>query len=282
MLLLAQPAAAARIDPDDILGEASASVPFASQRGYYVQVIGTYPYVAKIPETGIHHSPLPGGDTLRFGKAPDPLDPGRQALVFQVHPDDPLTAGARRAELRFGNNIELDQVYWVAFSVYVQDWGRLSGGDESLFGFQLHTGNDNLNLSPSMSLITRGGRTFWIDARGAIDGAPNTLRAESTRSADYPVPFGRWTDFVVKFKQNVTGAGFMQVWMDGNRVVNYRGSLGFNTPGYKDYFKFGYYNWTRAMNSPRKVLLRGAVVVRDASGSKYQPEDLRAYVAAPR
>jgi hypothetical protein len=42
--------------------------------------------------------------------------------------------------------------------------------------------------------------------------------------------------------------------------------------------KFGYYNWTSAFNSPRKVLLRSPVTVNDPTGSKYSLEDLRAYL----
>jgi hypothetical protein len=236
--------------------------------------------VASIPESGIHYSALPNGETLRFGKESDPLHPARKALAFQVGPGDPVTSGAKRTELRFENNIELDKVYWVAVSVYVYDWGPLARGDEQLFGFQLHSGNDNINLSPSMAIYSWGGRTFWVDARAATSSAPNTTSATSIRSPEYPMAFGRWIDFVVKFKQNVNGSGFMQVWMDGVRIMNHKGSLGYNTPGHKDYFKFGYYNWTRAMSSARKVLLRSPVVVHDATGTRYQPEDLRAYLNA--
>jgi hypothetical protein len=59
--------------------------------------------------------------------------------------------------------------------------------------------------------------------------------------------------------------------------VNYAGPLGFNTPGYKDYAKFGYYNWGN-YDSSRKVLVRSPIMVRDTTGSKYSADTLRATV----
>jgi hypothetical protein len=85
----------------------------------------------------------------------------------------------------------------------------------------------------------------------------------------------------MKFKLNTAGNGFLQVWMDGTQIVDHKGLLGYITPGNKDFFKFGYYNWSGSnFASTRKVLLRSPVIVSDPSGTKYKPEDLRAYVNA--
>ena len=73
--------------------------------------------------------------------------------------------------------------------------------------------------------------------------------------------------------------GFLEAWLDGRQIVDYRGPLGFHTPGHRDYAKFGYYNWS-TFGSSRKVLLRSPVLVADPSGSKYRQEDLRGYVQA--
>jgi hypothetical protein len=78
---------------------------------------------------------------------------------------------------------------------------------------------------------------------------------------------------------NTAGAGFLQVWMDGNQLANHQGNLGYNT-GYNDYVKFGYYNWTSAMSSARKILLRSPTIVADPSGDKYSAEQLRACLTA--
>lgn len=276
------PPAGGAIDAADIIGKAPQSLPFSQHSGYSTQVIGQYVSAPLIPESGIHGATLSNGETLRLGKVTDPVNSVRKALAFQLTPSDPSTSGSKRAEISFNPNIEMGKTYWAALSVFVHDWGTLSSGDAGLFGTQLHSGNNSLGLSPSFGLYTSGnGRNFQVHARYSTSSSPGSGTSVTVKSPERPIPFGRWADYVFKFKQSTSGDGFMQVWMDGQLIVDYRGSLGFNTPGYKDYMKFGYYNWSgSSFASGRKVLLRSPVIVADPSGSKYKPEDLRAYVNA--
>ena len=276
-----EPLPPSAIEPADIRGQAQAEVPFAQQSGYNTQVLNQYLQAAQIPETGMHAFTLGNGETLRFGKHADPLNSTRKVLAFQVDPKDVTTSGAKRAELKFANNIEMDQVYWAAMSVYVYDWGNLTTADDALFGLQQHNGSP-ADLSPNFSLVTAGtGRTFQVLALGSSSTTPTYANTVGVRYAEMPIPFGRWADFVFKFKLNTSGNGFLQVWMDGTQIVEHRGLLGYITPGYKDFFKFGYYNWSgSSFSSTRKVLVRSPLIVADPTGVKYKPEDLRAYVNA--
>jgi hypothetical protein len=269
------------LDPADILSQAQAGVPFASQSGFTAQVIGTYTSASSIPESGIHGTRLSNGETLRLGKVANPVDTLKKALFFQLAPTDPSTSGSKRCELSFPQNVEMNKVYWVALSVYVYDWGTLSTSDVSLFGTQMHSGDNSRGLSPSFSVVVRSaGRNFQIMSNSSTSSSPSQSTTLSVRHPEQPIPFGRWADFVFKFKQNTAGSGFLQVWVDGTQLVNYTGNLGFNTPGFKDYAKFGYYNWSSGFNSSRKVLLRSPVLVADPTGSKYAAADLRAFVTA--
>ena len=262
------------------MGHAQANVPFAQQSGYSGQVIGQFPYVTAIPETGINGSTLPNGETLRLGKVPDPVNSSKKALAFQLAPTDPMTSSSRRSEISFPPKIELDKTYWVAFSAYVYNWGTLSGGDQSLFGTQVHSGDSSRGLSPSFTLVTYCCKnTFQVAAMHSTNSSPTPSNTVTTKSAEVPIPFGRWADFVFKFRESQSSSGFVQAWMDGNQIMNYQGPLGFRTPGYLDYVKFGYYNWS-SFSSSRKVLLRSPVVVLDPTGSKYQASDLRSFVQA--
>jgi hypothetical protein len=269
------------IDAADIIGKAPQALPFTQHSGYSTQVIGQYVSAPSIPESGIHGSTLSNGETLRLGKATDPVNSVRKALAFQLSPNDPSTSGSKRAEISFGQNIEMNKVYWTAFSVFVNDWGTLSSSDAGLFGTQLHSGDNSRGLSPSFGLYTAGnGRNFQVHARHSTSSSPSPSNSVTAKYAERPIPFGRWVDFVFKFRQSTSGGGYLQVWQDGAQIVNHQGNLGFNTPGYKDYMKFGYYNWSSAFSSTRKVLVRSPVIVADPTGSKYKPEDLRAYVNA--
>ena len=270
------------VNPADIIMRASADAPFSRQKGYTAQAINTYSPANEIPESGIHGSALPNGETLRLGKTVDPMNPALKALAFQVVNSDPTTSGGKRAELSAKPNIEMNKVYWIAFSAYIDDWGTLGGTDRALFGTQLHSGDDSLGLSPSFSLYTtQNGRTFQVQARYSESGSPSQSNQVTRKYAEYPIPFQRWTDFVARFKLNTQGNGFLQLWMDGEMIADYQGSLGFNT-GKTDYAKFGYYNWSgSAMGAgPRKVLLRAPTIVADPSGTTYNVGQLKTLLGA--
>jgi hypothetical protein len=273
------PTAASAISASDIIGEAREDRAFAQQKGYTGQVLGKYPEPAAIPESGIHGAKLPNGETLRLGKVTDPRNAARKALAFQLHPNDPSTSGSKRSELGFGKTIERNKVYWVAFRVFVPDWGSLPSNDVSIFGTQLHSGDNRRGLSPSFSLVANGnGRSFQVYTLYSTASSPTQSSTTTIKHASTPMPFGRWADFVFKFRQNTSGAGFLHAWMDGKQIVNYTGHLGFNTPGFNDYMKFGYYNWSAGFKSSRKVLLHKPTIVLDPTGSKYTAAALRAHV----
>jgi len=236
--------------------------------------------VTEIPETGVTGPTLPNGERVRLGKMVDPLDASRKALMFQLGPNDPVTSGSHRSEIEFPAVVELNKTYWIAMSLYVFDWGTLSSGDEALFGAQVHSGNSNLGLSPSFSMVSygsKGGRTLQIFRTYANGSNPSSSNEVMYRYPEIPIRFGRWMDFVFKFRHATDSSGLLQVWMDGEQIVDYRGPLGFNTPGYRDYAKFGYYNWGN-YDSSRKVLVRSPIMLKDPTGSKYGADTLRAAV----
>ena len=239
------------IATNDILGEANANIPFAQQSGFNAQVIGQFPAAKDIPETGINYTALPNGETLRLGKATDPMDTSSKVFAFQLAPSDPATSGSHRSEFEFPPNIENGKTYWVAFSVNVQDWGTLLNGDDALFGTQIHSGDSSKGFSPSFSLVSygglQGGRTFQVFRVSSTSGTSQTM----VKYPEIPIRFGQWTDFVFKFRHATDGSGLLQVWMDGQQIVDYTGPIGFNTPGYKDYAKFGYYNWSASTRAAR-------------------------------
>jgi hypothetical protein len=266
------------IDAADILGRASAEIPFAQQNGYYGQVLGTYPYASSIPEAGVNGSVLSNGETLRLGKQVDPLDSTRRALAFQLAPNDASTSGSMRSEISLDTNIELGKVYWVAYRVFVKDWGTLNSSDQALFGTQIHSSDHDRGLCPVFSIITGpDGRTMLLDVYYSPSSSPTTSNTVRLKFPERPIPFDRWSDLVFKFRESTGSDGLLQVWADGEQILNYQGPLGYNTPGYKDYAKFGYYNWG-TFNSSRKVLLRAPTVVSDPTGSKYDAAALRAYI----
>ena len=271
------------INPAHILTRATADAPFSQQDGYTAQVINTYTSVNEIAESGIHGSRLPNGETMRFGKTVDPTNSTLKALAFQVKNTDPTTSDGKRAELAVEPNIEMNKVYWITFSAYVYDWGTLGANDSALFGTQIHSGDNQAKVGgPSFGIYTtQNGRMLRVHTRYSESSSPSASNVVKLTYAEHPIPFHRWTDFVVKLKHNTNGNGLLQVWMDGEMIANHRGSLGYNT-GMPDYAKFGYYNWSGAAmgSTPRKVLLRSPTIVADPTGSTYGAEQVRTLLDA--
>lgn len=267
----------------DIMTMATGDRLFSTQPDVVVDILGSTVWLTSIPETGRHGTLLPNGETLRFGKEDDPVVAGRKAMTFQLVKSDPNTGGSKRTEIAFPRELEMNKTYWLAVSILVEDWGTLSTSDNALFGFQVHSGT-KLDLSPQLTLLTtKDGRSFRVMTRWSTSSTPTMSNSVSAYYAERPIPFGQWMDFVVKFKQNVQGQGFAQVYMNGELIANHQGNLGYDTPGFLDFVKWGYYNWTSsfAENSPRKVRLRSPMIVADPTGSKYKEADFRA-VLGPR
>jgi hypothetical protein len=281
LFCLSSHAFALDIAASDIMMQANADIPFAQQSGYTTQCMNKYISAASIPETGITGPVLSNGETLRLGKVNAPGISGKKAFQFQLAPSDPTTSSSKRCEFSTPASIVNGRTYWIAFRMYIYDWGTLRSGDDSLFGTQLHSGDNSKGYSPSFTLTTAynaGGRTYQVTALyNTTGGSSGSI---SRRFAARPIKFGQWVSFVIKFRHGINNNGLLQVWEDGLQIVNYTGNLGFNTPNFKDYAKFGYYNWSSAFNSPRKVLLINPMIVADSTGSKYAYSDLLARVSS--
>jgi len=282
--------ASSPVDPADILGRARGDTAFSTQSGWGTQVMNTYyscPAQASQLEAGIFNPNVTvNGSTRRFGKEPDPAGGDSQVLAFRLHPSDPTTSGSQRAEISFTPNIEFDKVYWVAVAVYVNFSNPSSSDNTSLFGTQVHA--TEAGHSPSFSLyMTNGGANFEVQARYETSNGDVTVHKANQSLAPLQ---GQWTKFVFQFRHNLSGNGFLKVWMNGTQIVNYpsgteSGMLGFSeAAGTNDYAKFGYYNWG---NNPefggnqftvaREVWLRSPVVVKDQDdASKYTEAQIRA------
>ena len=59
-----------------------------------------------------------------------------------------------------------------------------------------------------------------------------------------------WHDFVVKAKvdPSASGTGYVQMWLNGVQVVDYRGPIGYRYNNPSDYAKIGLYHWNTTTN----------------------------------
>jgi hypothetical protein len=250
------------LDAHDVLHLAQPDVPFAQHSGFTAQVMNSYTAAEKIPEGGIN-GPSTNGQTLRLGKIDAYGD--KKAFLFRLAPGDPKTSGSWRSEFSFGQDVEMEKTYWIAFRMFVYDWGGDAGS--GLFGFQVHSGS-KLDLSPSAGLYYVG-RNMQIETRYSTADTPSQSNTVSKKHTQIPIPFGSWMDWVICVRESTSGKGFVRAWLNEALVANHAGNLGYKT-GVNSYFKSGIYNWS-GFKTPRTVLMRNIIIVRE-SAVPYGPD----------
>lgn len=258
------------VDARDVVHYVDTEAPFPEQTDYTVQCISTYTRSKEVPQAGIHGSRLPDGSTLRFGH----VDVGRKrALAFVLAPGDPKTSGNPRTELKLPD-VSASEVYWVSFGLYVPRWGQVPSNDVAVVGFQFHSGG-NTGLSPAVAMYARAGKTIEFASRYSLADPADRNQSRSPTPRRLDLEFDRWLDIVVRFKYGIPDGGSLHAWIDGDQVVEYGGPLGYKHR-FDPYFKFGIYNWTSGLNSPRTVCLRHITVVKDPTGDKYSFNEIDA------
>jgi Polysaccharide lyase len=155
---------------------------------------------------------------------------GSNSLKIEVRNSDPLTNGSIRSEVA-SNSDPLNVDRWYGFSMYLRDWADDDAGENV---FKWHPDNNDTG-SMSMSLRTTGGRFTYVTS--------NTGTRANTDSTDIgPVISNKWIDFVIRIRWATDNTGLLQVWMNGNQVIN---RSGVKTAAGTSYFVLGInkYGW---------------------------------------
>jgi len=153
-----------------------------------------------------------------------------------------------------GPRAEVGKEYWYGFSIllpedYVSDrvweivaqWHGVPDQD---------TGETWRN--PVMALFTTGGRWSWVSR---WDAKRNTFESGKrkyggTKTYDLgPYERDRWTDWVVHVKWSYQPDGILQIWKDGQKVIDQAGPNAFNDAK-GPYFKMGLYKGWRDPKTP--------------------------------
>lgn len=268
---------AGTIASGDILGVSNPTVAFASQAKWIGQVMGNNNRSpSSISDSTGVTGPSTSLGTLRFGKITDPANASKTVYQFLLAQSDPTTASSKRSEIEFTSSqvpIVNGTTYWVAFQVYVFDWGSTT--DLAIFGSQLHL-DGSVPMSPAWSIIGKGSQMYF-DVRYSTSASPSNNNAVVQKLGTQTLPFGQWITVEIQFKTGLS-TGFLRAWVNGTQTVNYSGHLGISqaTSSLPSYVKFGYYGWQMPTGAARKVLVRKPMIVRD---NGYSAATLRAAVA---
>lgn len=177
----------------------------------------------------------------------DNVRAGKQAVRFEVRKGDAYVSRRKasfRAELD-GRNVfkaKMGEEYWYGFSMFMPiDFpvhaNRLVIG-------QWHATHDvetdEVKRSPVLSQRYSNG-IFYVKVRHSSDKVQTSNDGEKdtlykTNSFEKSV----WHDFIYHIKWSYKDDGFVEMWLDGNRVINYRGPVGYNDDE-GPFFKYGIY-----------------------------------------
>ncbi|MEJ6006643.1 polysaccharide lyase [Paucibacter sp. AS339] len=244
-----------------------------------------------VPETGIQGNDLGSGlGTLRFGKTSDPDAPNRKVLLFRANKNDPLQAGAPRCELGVSptqaGKLQIGKDFWFGFGVRLDKW--VTGPEEQIIA-QIHQPVGALAGNPIFALSVFGDKLV-INAR--FNNNKSFLKETTTGVtlwSQAALPTKAWTYFVIKAKISSDTAinPYLQVWRDGQKIVDYKGAFGYNAPEAIPFAKIGHYQWGGSGNiwpdnaATKTVLFRTPTFVNElATNPKYQEVDIREHVRA--
>jgi hypothetical protein len=250
-------------------------------------------------QSGYFRNPLPlavigsdsSGSFFAFQTGASPDESGKSAFHWEVRPTDPDTAGtgAKRCEFSLGwkeysypgkvftrqVNLPNNQDYWWGVAVRPEDWSASNGVNDWQVLWQFHDAYGG-GLSPFLDLAVKGNQ--WV-VQGAYDMSTTPKDSTTKKFALWSstMPANTWARFIVKARKDLVtpSNSFVQIWLNGQQIVDYHGPIGYNVPQ-GDYAKVGIYKWISSANawSPnvpaRRMWSKGPVLVNDAPGYSWQ------------
>ena len=252
-----------------------------------LECLGKATPAAQIPERGVHAEDdgrlAPG---LRFGRVPDPLDPGRQVFSFTAYGSDPRIWGAPRCEVIFSptqkGRLPTGTEFWFGFGLMLPGW--VATPDEQIVA-QWHMGDGTIAFNPPFAISVQGdGLRF----QARFNTSKQMTKAGTSKPVDVVsdgLPVSDWTYLVVRARISVdpTAAPYLQVWRDGVEVISYAGPLGYEIPGAVPYAKLGHYHWIDSSNTWPEGIASRTVLIRQPSfilngAARHQAPDVLSYI----
>jgi len=249
--------------------------------------------------SGYYKSPQPnplygtdpsGQQFAAFSTVPSPDEPGKSAFKWELLATDPDTAGtgAKRCEFSLGwkeysypgkvlarrAGLPPNKDNWWGVAVRTEDWSSTAVSNDWQTLWQWHDAYGG-GLPPFLTLLARG-NTWTVQMAYDLSTTPTNSTLKKINLWSSPMPADTWARFVVKARKDLVMPtdSYVQVWLNGQQIVDYLGPFGYNVPQI-DYAKVGVYHWLSTANTwnpsvlVRRMWSKGPVFVNDNDGMGY-------------
>ncbi len=264
-------------------------------------------------DTAIHMGAMVDGQTLRYGRVADPVDPSREVIEYATQwvdnsgyhyqpgmhnstvrsPNDPLFFDGTRVQTNYQDpehTFGLGDTIWQTFSMRI-DADVIAANDQKIFN-QWHAPDVIGTLSPMLSWQARSGQClvavlYWQTDRPNQDNRLSEIY-------EYDCTTG-WEDWVVRVEFHNDNRGQLEIWRrteseDWYQLVdrhdqpfgaNYSG-LGRGDVNQDNYITHSYYSWhfhnTFDTSRPvRRMWWAWSALIHD-DGHRYSFHDVAAYL----
>lgn len=172
--------------------------------------------------------------------------PGGQSIRFELRGGEAWNEpsdSSFRSEIDTDDYVAIGSVQWYGFSLYIpKDFPK---EDNRCVIGQWHDKAKaqvgEPDKSPAVAQRFRNGR-FYVTVRHSDqrivtdpDRVPEEIAFETKE-----LPLSNWNDFVYQIKWSCHRDGFINGWMNGKQIIQYRGPVGYNDE-IGPTFKFGLY-----------------------------------------
>jgi hypothetical protein len=183
-------------------------------------------------------------------QSPARVTGGSNSLRIEVRSTDPQSSNSIRSEIIQGGD-PVGTERWYGFNLYLEDWVADDAGE---CVFQWHP--ENSRGTATASLWTSSGRYVFQTNLGG-----NSVSVYTDLG---PILSNQWVSWVIHVKWAVDNSGILQVWKNGELVIDRPGIA--TCPPEGTYFKLGInkFGWgIQASASTRRVLYFDEVRIGD-------------------
>ncbi|HEY6503662.1 MAG TPA: polysaccharide lyase [Chitinophagaceae bacterium] len=180
---------------------------------------------------------------------------GNNSLRIEVRSTDPQTSSSIRSELTQGGD-GVGAERWYGFNIFLQNWMDDDAGE---CVFQWHP--ENLTGTATAALWTSGGRFVFVMNEGDVNSGNEYIDIG-------PIISNQWISWVIHVKWASDNTGIMQVWKNGNLVINKSRII--TAPPVGTYFKLGInkFGWgIQPSSTTERILYYDEVRIGDEKAS---------------